>query len=320
MRLRILNAEPKDYSRQAFEILSTVGKIKETSLTQESIIDELEDIDALIVRLGVHVTKKVLDSAPRLKYVISATTGTDHIDVQECEARSIRVICLKNEQEFLRTIPSTSEHTWGLLLSLLRKTPFAFDSVRKGEWSRQEFRGNNLLGKTVGILGLGRIGQHVARYALAFGCKVIAYDPSPLSWVEGVKRKSSVEKLLSSSEILLIHIPFDDNTKQYLNQEKLTLLPHGAVVINTSRSGVWDEVAVLDMLQSGRLGAVATDVLSGEQDGISLVNHPMIVYAKSAKNLLITPHIGGATLESMHMTEEFIAEKFVKVLEGDLRS
>ena len=312
MSLNILNAEPKDYSRKAFSTLSAIGNVREVYCTQESIIGEVKDVDILIVRLGIHVTKKVLAAAPKLKYILSATTGTDHIDLKSCQERNIKVVCLKGEYKFLDQIPSTSEHTWGLLLSLLRKVPFAFDSVRKGEWSRQQFRGNNLFGKTVGILGLGRIGKHIAKYALAFGCDVIAHDTSPTCEIEGVSMKDSVEEFLSLSEVLLIHIPLDSQNVNFLNQEMLSLLPIGALVVNTSRSGIWDEKAVLSMLQSELLRGVATDVLSGERDGLHLNNHPMVIHAQSARNLIITPHIGGATLESMHMTEEFIADKLLR--------
>lgn len=319
MSFTILNAEPEDYSRKAVKILEKVGKVIEKELSQDTILDEIKGVDALIVRLGIKVSRELIEKGGRLKYILSATTGTDHIDLEAAKEKGIEVICLKGEETFLRTIPSTSEHTWALLLAILRNLNAAANHVLEDGWNRQLFRGNNLLGKKIGILGLGRVGRHVARYAMAFNCKVAAYDPYKTEWLDGVQRFDTAEALLGWSDILSIHIPLDDSTNGFLNKELLQHLPKGAILVNTSRGGVWDEDAILELLDNKHLGGVATDVIQHEQDVSLRAKSKMIAYAKEHTNLLITPHIAGATFESMEMTEIFIANKLKTIHEKNSR-
>lgn len=312
----ILNAEPQDYSRTAFSLLSQAGTVIEKPVVQSDLPVAIKDIDAIIVRLGLRIDRKILESADRLKYILSATTGTDHIDMEAAKKKSIEIICLKGEESFLSSIPSTAEHTWALLLSLLRHLPQANQHVLNGGWDRQLFRGHNLAGKKLGILGLGRVGKQVARYALAFQCKIGAYDVREVEAVEGVEIFNTPGEMLRWCEILCIHIPYDTLTHHFLEQSLLQCLPKGAMIVNTSRGGVWDEKAVVGLLASGHLAGVATDVIQGEQDPNLRPENPMIQYARNHSNMIITPHIAGATFESMEMTEIFIANKFIKNIHG----
>ncbi len=317
MTWRILNAEPENYSPQALEILQGVGQVRQAALSRAELLSALAEVDALIVRLAFQVDEEVFAAAPHLRVVVSATTGLDHIDLAAAERHGVRVLSLRGEVDFLRSIPATAELTWGLLLALTRNIPSAFSSVLDGEWQRDRFKGHDLKSKRLGILGLGRIGHMVARYGLAFGMQVYAFDPQPLKWEEGVERVFSMNHLLTQVNVLSIHVPLNPSTTGLIGLEELMLLPPGALLINTSRGNILDESALLQALESGILAGAALDVLSNERSGTLTVS-PLVEYARTHSNLLITPHIGGATYESMAITEIFMAQKlreFLKSLE-----
>ncbi len=310
----ILNVEPKNYSAAARAILEDLGEVREGPLTRAALLDALSDVDVLIVRLAHQIDAEVLDAAPRLRAIVSATTGLDHIDLQAAEARGVAVLSLRGETEFLRSIPATAEHTWALLLALVRHIPQAFASVLAGEWDRDRFKGHDLAGKRLGILGLGRIGEKIARYGRVFGMQVAAYDPYRADWPDGVARRATMADLLADSEVLSVHVPLNASTVRLLGADELRQLPRGALLVNTARGQVLDEAALLDALESGHLGGAALDVLWNERSGAA--ESPLAAYARAHDNLLITPHIGGATYESMAATEIFMARKLRRFLQG----
>ncbi len=314
-RWQILNAEPENYSGQAVDLLSTVGDVRLAQQNRVSLLTALADVDALIVRLAFQIDEQVLAAAPRLRAIVTATTGLDHIDLAAAERCGVKVLSLKGEIDFLRSIPATAELTWGLLLALTRNIPAAFGSVLQSEWQRDRFKGHDLAGRRLGILGLGRIGHMVARYGLAFGMRVLAYDPTPQLWVEGVERVSSPVELFRQADVLSIHVPLNPETVRLVGKSELDQMPPGSFLINTSRGDILDEVALLDVLNSGQLAGAALDVISNERSD-SLTSSPLIRYAQTHSNLVLTPHIGGATYESMAATEIFMAKKLVDYLKS----
>ena len=315
MNWQILNAEPGNYSQQALAILQQTGTVQLLTLSRVELLSALAEVDALIIRLAFQVDEEVFAAAPRLRAVVSATTGLDHIDLAAAERHGVQVLSLRGEVDFLRSIPATAELTWGLLLALTRKIPVAFSSVLAGQWQRDNFKGHDLAGKRLGILGLGRIGQMVAHYGQAFGMHVLAYDPRPLQWVVGVDRVGSMNELLEQSDILSIHVPLNPNTVGLVSSTELNHLPANSMLINTSRGDILDEAALLSALENGHLAGAALDVLSHERSGFQEIP-PLIEYAHTHSNLILTPHIGGATYESMAATETFMAQKLVKYLES----
>ncbi len=307
--IRILNAEPDNYNPEAKQILTSMGELVERRLSQVDLRKSIADFDVLIVRLGLEVNREIIDSRHRLRAIVTATTGLDHIDVAYAEQRAISVLSLKGETEFLRSIPATAEHTWALLLALVRCIPQAFASVCRGEWNRDAFKGHDLSGKRLGIVGLGRVGEKVARYGLAFGMQVAAFGLHRSEWPADVHRCSTLENLLPCSDVLSLHVPLEDQTRDMIGARELALLPRRAVLVNTSRGEVLDEGALLECLRQKHLAGVALDVLEGEQDEVRRRSNPLLAYAAQNSNLLITPHIGGATVESMARTEIFMAQK-----------
>lgn len=314
VKIRILNAEPENYSEEARQILQSLGELVEEPVSQERLAARLREFDVLLVRLGLRVTRAILESSARLSVVVSATTGLDHIDLEAAQERNVAVLSLKEEQEFLRTVPATAEHTWALLLALTRRIAWAFDDVRQGGWDRDRFRGHDLKGKRLGILGLGRIGEQVARYGLAFGMKVGVYDPYRKEWMNGIRRFAAVEEMLRWSEILSVHLPLNAKTRGFLHEERLRLLPRGAWIVNTSRGAIVDEAALTNLLEQGHLAGAAVDVLVVEQPAAGRERGPLLQYAREHDNLLITPHLGGATVEAMRRTEVFMAVKLRRFL------
>lgn len=309
MSVRILNAEPDNYSEEARRILQSVGELVEEAVSQEKLAAKVREFDTLIVRLGLRVTRDVLEASGQLRTVVTATTGLDHIDLEGARERDVAILSLQGEQEFLRTVPATAEHTWALLLALMRRLPWAFEDVRRGGWDRDRFRGHDLRGKRLGILGLGRIGEQVASYGLAFGMDVAAYNPYREGWVKRIRKFDAVEDILEWSEVLSVHLPLNETTRAFLNEERLRLLPKGAWVMNTSRGAIVDEIALVKLLKQGHVAGAAVDVLTAEQPMERRELSPLLEYAREHDNLLITPHLGGATIESMHRTEVFMAEK-----------
>lgn len=307
--IKILNAEPVQYSRKACSILQSIGELHERVLTRSELIAGLKDFDVLIVRLGFQVNREIIDAGHRLKVIVTATTGLDHIDVTYAESRGITVLSLKGEIEFLRSVPATAEHTWALLLALRRRIAWAYQSVLDGQWDRDVFRGHELKDKRLGLVGFGRVGEQVACYGLAFGMLVGAYDPyrevTPLS----VTRFDTLNGLLTWSDIVSLHVLLNKETFGLIGRQEFNLMQAGAILVNTSRGAVINESALLQALVSGHLGGAALDVICNEITLTEHISHPLISYARTHNNLLITPHLSGATYESMEQTELFMANK-----------
>ncbi len=314
--LRILNVEPHNYSSLAVDRLRQVGAVRLEELGRDELICALPDVDVLIVRLGFRVDRELLAAGPRLRAVVTATTGLDHIDLEAAQELGIEVLSLQGETEFLDQVFATSEHTWALLLALIRRIPRAHEEASQGAWDRDSLKGRELAGQCLGLVGLGRIGRKVATYGIAFGMRVVAFDPDPERWVDGVGRKESLMALAHESDVLSIHVPLTPETLDLVNASVLAALPEGAVLVNTSRGGVVDEEALLSALKTGRLGGAAVDVIKDEGSAEALKANPLLSFAKTSDRLIVTPHIGGATFESMEKTEIFMAEKLVRFVQG----
>ena len=312
--MRIVIAEIQDYPDAALHILRGLGEVVEGVANREVLVAESREANVLIVRLRYRLDAELLSAAPRLHTIVSATTGLDHIDEAFAKSRNIAILSLKGEESFRSTIPATAELTWGLLIALVRRIPGASQDVLLGNWRRDLFRGIDLRGRTLGILGFGRLGRMVASYGVAFGMRVLATDIRPAlssSSVEFV----SFEDLLGRSDVLSLHLPFNERTRHMIGSTAFATLKPGAILINTSRGAIIDGAALLAALQDGRLSGAAVDVVEGETPGEgTMIGHALVHYARDHQNLLITPHVGGASRESMEATECFMASKLARHL------
>lgn len=314
--LRILNLEPAGYSSEARAILTGLGELVEASLSRRELLAALPEYDVLITRLQQDIDKEVIDAGRQLRAIVSATTGLDHIDVAHARSRGIAVLSLQGERALLEGISSTAEHTWALLLALVRRIPAAFASVRDGRWDRDAFRGRTLAGRRLRLVGLGRTGRMVARYGKAFGLSVVAHDPDTGDWPADIERRDSLAELLADADVLSLHLPLTAQTRSCIGAEELAWLPAGAMLINTSRGELLDEAALVQALESGRLAGAAVDVIAHERSPELRMSSPLLAYAHMRDNLIITPHLGGATVEAMAETEVFMARKLEKFLRG----
>jgi D-3-phosphoglycerate dehydrogenase len=298
--MRILVAEKSSFSLKGLQSLAEVAPVDALDLSQAQLAAAVRGYQVLVVRLGLQVDRLVLEAGEDLRIVATPTTGLDHIDLQAAQERGVTVLSLKGEREFLDQVYATAEHTYALLLSLVRRIPAAFDAVGRYEWRRDLYRGRELSGKTLGIVGCGRLGSMVARYGMAFGMRVIAYDP--------------YQPHLPQSDVVSLHVPLNAETEDMIAAEQLAQLRPGAILINTARGAVLDEAALLSSLQSGTLAGAALDVLRNEYALGDRAPNPLIEYARTHDNLVITPHIGGSTQESIEKADLFIANKIGEVL------
>lgn len=313
--MRIFNAEPVGYAQEAKALLRSVGELVEAECSRESLKSHVADVDVLIVRLGHFIDEEILDCAKSLRIIVSATTGLNHIDLSAATARGITVLSLKGERAFLDTVTATAEHAWGMLLALARHLPAAVTHVHQSGWDRDLFRGRQLSGLTLGIVGLGRLGTMIVDYAKAFRMQAIATDITPLQAPDHVTMMD-LPGLLANSDVLCLLPNYQESSHHLIGVQELSVIKPGALLINVSRGEVIDEEALLDALQSGRLAGAALDVLAGEavRGGEWLERHPLVEFARHSDRLLITPHIGGATTDSMRLAEVFMARKLVGYL------
>jgi D-3-phosphoglycerate dehydrogenase len=278
----------------------------------------VRDAEVLWVRLRHRIDAALLDRAPRLEAIATPTTGLTHIDLEEVERRGIHLLCLRGETDFLRDIRATAEHTIGLMLSLLRRIPAAVDHVRGGGWNRDLFQGSELFGKTVAVVGYGRLGRIVARYLTAFDCRVLACDPHPPQPREGNVEFLPLREALPLADIVTLHVNLTPQSRQFFGVREFQSMKPGSSFLNTSRGELVDETALLAALRSGKLAGAALDVLCEEQSS-GMGAHPLVQYSIDHPNLIVTPHIGGCALESMQKTESFLCEKLVNWLAAELQ-
>ncbi|MDH3300546.1 MAG: phosphoglycerate dehydrogenase [Acidimicrobiia bacterium] len=277
-----------------------------TGLSEDELCDIIGDYDALIVRSGTQVTAKVMDRGARLKVVGRAGVGIDNVAVDEATRHGILVM---NTPEANTT--ATAEHAMALLMATARNVVAAHNSLAAGRWERSSFTGTELGGKTLGVVGFGRVGRAVAVRAQAFGMSILAYDPFVSERVAKTARVELVdlEELLSASDFVTLHTSLTDETRNLINRERLALMKPTATIINAARGGLVDPGAVAEALDADRLRAIALDVFATEPPEADhpLVNHPKVVH---------TPHLGASTTEAQRSVAIEIAEQVIDALRG----
>lgn len=307
--------EKSGYSPRAVNCFKSLGRVyffEDLSTANKK--EVLLSINILVIRLGYKIAAAWLDKMPKLELIVTSTTGLNHIDLDEANRRKIKIISLKGHSDFLKSITSTAEEALALILSLARHIPWAFADVKNGNWDREKWKGLQLTGKRLGLLGLGRLGKIMARYGLALGMEVLAADPDVSETTMkhlGVK-KLNIKKLFEVADFLSVHVNLEKNTVNLVTKELFGLMKDGAYFINTSRGEIVDERALLSALKNKKIAGAALDVMKDEVGGRHLNNNPLVEYAKINSNLLIVPHLGGATCEAMRITEEYVAKLVLK--------
>jgi D-3-phosphoglycerate dehydrogenase len=292
-------------------ILEGSGQLCCVNATPEALREALPDADAYFASMHVRISAELIEQAPGLRVIATPSTGLDHIDLRAAHERRITILSLKDDRELLDCITSTAELTWGLILACTRRLPEAIDASRRGEWARDAVRGHQIAYRTLGILGCGRLGAMVAEYAQAFRMKVLGCDVRDVE-LPGVERVS-FDRLFVESDIVTVHIHLSNETRKLINRDVLARMKPGSILINTSRGAIIEESALIDSLENGPLAAAGLDVVEGEWRD-DLVRHPLIAYARSHGNLVITPHVGGVTYEAQETAYSATARKLAEFL------
>jgi len=277
-----------------------------TGISADDLLKVIPDYDAMIVRGRTKVTAAVMDAATRLKVIGRAGVGVDNIDLEAAKKHKLTVVNAP-----MSTSLAVAELTFALLLALAREIPRADASMKQGQWLKQELEGVELNGKTLGIIGLGRIGVEVGKRASAFGMNVIAYDP--LISEDDIKQRGaepvSIQELFAWSDFISLHLPLNVQTRDFIGPMAFSQMKDGVRIISAARGGIIDESALLDALNRGKVAGAALDVFEKEPPGLTeTVSHPRVI---------ATPHIGAQTAEAQSRASEDIANEVLSALRGE---
>jgi len=300
--MKILITAPKYFDNEVVNIFKQIGEV-----TIKEDLDNIAEYDVIVIRVNTKVDKNFLDKAMNLKVIGSATIGLDHIDVDYAKEKAIEIISLQGAN----TSP-TAEHVFALLLSLVRKVNSAQISLINGGWNREMFFGTQLEGKKLGIVGYGRIGQHVGKIAKGFGMELLAYDPYLPDDKFSDAKKMELDELLQEADFVTLHMFLSDETSGMFNINKFKLMKKESFLINCSRGAVINDNDLVKALKQKIISGAGLDVFCEEplpEDNI------LFKYAKKHDNLILTPHLGALTKEAVHEAGVSIAEKIKKFLE-----
>jgi len=304
--MKILIADP--ISERGVELLRANPKFhvdKNLGLKEDQLCEIIGEYDALVVRSQTKVTKKVIDAAKKLRVVGRAGVGVDNVDVDAATRRGIIVMNTPGGNTI-----STAEHTFSMMTSLARKIPQAHATMKAGKWDRKSFEGVELYGKTLGIIGMGRIGSEVARRAIAFGMRVLAYDPFlSLSRAKALQVEVvELDEIYKRADFITVHVPATDQTVGMINKDTMARMKHGVRLINCARGGIINEKDLYDAVKSGQVAGAALDVYE--------VEPPKDSPLKELDAVVMTPHLGASTQEAQESVGVEVAEQIAEVLAG----
>lgn len=307
--MKILVSDP--LSEEGLKILRETENevIVKTGLKEDELIREVSSCDYLIVRSETKVTAKVLSFCKNLKVIGRAGVGVDNIDVPAATRRGIIVMNTPDSNTI-----STAEHTIAMILACSRKIPQGWASLREGKWERKLFTGYELFGKTLGIIGLGRIGKQVAIRLSSFGMNIIGYDPFLCEDIAKSLKITLVswDELLKTSDYITIHTPLSEKTKHIISKNQIEMMKEGVIIINCARGGIIDENALYEGLKSGKVRAAALDVFEKEPP----LDSPLL----SLENCVCVPHLGASTIEAQKNVGIEIAKQIKDAIAGDIKN
>ncbi|NJE02403.1 hydroxyacid dehydrogenase [Thermococcus sp. JdF3] len=304
--MKVLVAAP--LHEKAIEVLKNAGfdVVFEEYPDEARLLELVGDVEAIIVRSKPKVTRKVIEAAPKLRVIGRAGVGLDNIDLEAAKERGIKVVNSPGASS-----RSVAELAVALMFNVARKVAFADRKMREGTWAKKQAMGIELEGKTLGVVGFGRIGYEVAKIARALGMNVLLYDPYPneerAREVGGTF--ASLEDLLRESDVVTLHVPLIEATHHLINEERLRLMKSTAILINAARGAVVDTDALVKALQEGWIAGAGLDVF--EEEPLP-ADHPLT----KLDNVVLTPHIGASTVEAQMRAGVQVAEQIVEVLKG----
>ncbi|MCO5200656.1 MAG: phosphoglycerate dehydrogenase [Chloroflexi bacterium] len=303
-RPRILIADP--VAPEGIEMLRTAGDVDvNTGLAADTLIGIIGNYDALVVRSETKVTRPVIEAATRMQVIGRAGVGVDNIDLDAATERGVIVVNAPQGNTI-----AAAEHTLALLMALARHVPQADASMRSGKWDRKNYLGTEIRGKTLGIVGLGKIGSEVARRAVAMEMRVLAHDPFvPAERVRALGVESvDFEQLIMLSDFITVHPPLTASTQGMIGEAEMARMKDGIRLINVARGGIIDEAALVAAVASGKVAGAAIDVFTAEPPR----DNPLI----GDPRIIVTPHLGASTAEAQERVAVDVAEQIVEVLAG----
>ena len=296
------------------KIFDNIALLVNIEPKRKEVLQEIKTAYAYLASANIKVDSEFLSYAKKLKIIGSPSTGTDHLDLDLIKKKGIQCFDISKEFRLIKKFTATSELAFALMLNLNRKIIQSSQKAKQGIWSREEFQGFQLFGKTLGIIGLGRLGKISAKIGNGFGMKIIANDIKKIIKKNNIKMVS-LEKLIKTSDIITIHIHLNKSTENLINYDVLKNMKRSAFLINTSRGKIINEEDLLKALKNKLIRGAGLDVIDGEWlDDSTRKKHKLIAYARNNSNLLITPHIGAATKESIYYSRVFMAKKIAKLI------
>lgn len=305
---KVLVSDP--ISDQGIQMLYDAGDVevvKQTGLSEEELISIIGDFDALLVRSQTKVTEKIMNAAGKLKVIGRAGVGVDNIDLEAATKRGIVVINAPDGNTI-----ATCEHTFAMIMAVARSIPQAYKKTVSGEWDRKTFVGVELRNKTLGIIGMGRIGTEVAKRAKVFGMEVIGYDPfltEERAEKIGVKLKT-VNEIAAEADFITVHTPLTKETHHIISTEQFTLMKQGVRIVNCARGGIIDEAALTEAINNGIVAGAAFDVFEDEPPQ---ADHPFLNNPK----VIVTPHLGASTVEAQENVAIDVSEEVLHILRDE---
>ena len=293
-------------NQQVYKELETIGDcvdISKSNSRDKDLANHIKDCEIVVIRSATKLTKEVLDKAEQLKIIARCGVGIDNVDLDFAKSKSISVTNSPSAN-----LISVVELTVALIISVSRKLSLADSHLKKGEWNRSQFLGNELYGKTLGIVGFGKAGRLVAERMKSFGMSIVFYDPYVTDW-NGSEESIKLDDLLRTADVVSIHVIKTKDTENLISKDMLDLLKPSSVIINTSRGGVLDEDYLFELLESEKIFGAGLDVYSNEP--------PKNVDRYNGLNLVTTPHIGASTNEAQLKAGLETIENIKKILAGD---
>ena len=278
------------------------------TMSEDELCSVIAEYSALMVRSQTKVTAKVIEAAKNLKIIGRAGVGVDNIDLEAATKKGIIVV---NSPD--GNTNAAAEHTVALMLAMSRNIAKAAESTRQGKWERSKFTGHEVFGKTLGIIGFGKIGHHVAEAAKALGMKIVVSDPYTTKEVVekfGAKYAESLDDLWPVADYITVHVPKTKETMHMINKDTIAKMKKGVRLINCARGGIIDENDLAEALEKGLVSQAAVDVFEGEPD---IADSPLV---KTTGDILLTPHLGASTEEAQLKVAEDVAEQIRDVLSG----
>lgn len=302
---KVLVSDPiSDLGLQQLTEASDVEVVKNTGLSEDELVAVIGEYDALLVRSQTKVTRRIMEAGTKLKVIGRAGVGVDNIDLEAATSLGIVVINAPDGNTI-----TTCEHTFAMMMALARHIPQAYRKTVEGQWDRKSFLGVELRNKTLGVLGLGRIGTEVAKRAIAFGMTVMGYDPfmtEERAEKLGIKL-ATVDEIVRNADFITVHTPLTNETRHMISRPQFEVMKKGMRIINCARGGIIDEMALVEAIDQGIVHGAAFDVFEQEPPS---PDHPFLKHPK----IIVTPHLGASTVEAQENVAIDVSEQVLNIL------